>query len=219
MVRKIGSIVLMGGSDNDPYSHHSFPHLDTAFIAALVGRNRGQVDRIRIARMGLLCWRIAVKPYSIASRYSPLASTPAQSGNKGTGNHLPCHCPGRSGGSSWHGVRLHDVLARHGTEPFTAGCALWNCYQLCPYVGSHYPSSGSGAKVLTFKRVKEPYGMAYSQTGRRPNTVWSRRPPLCFKLSCLACEGAIDSSMSCQRGRVGAAHTNRYVGASLGGVA
>ena len=37
-----------------------------------------------------------------------------------------------------------------------------------------------------------------------------RRPPLRFQPSCLACEGVSDSSASCQRGRVGAAHTNRY---------
>ena len=40
--------------------------------------------------------------------------------------------------------------------------------------------------------------------------MWSRRPPLRFSESCLAREGVGDSGGSCQRGRVGAAHTNRW---------
>ena len=44
---------------------------------------------------------------------------------------------------------------------------------------------------------------------RIAHTAWSRRPPLLFKLPCLAREGISDSGGSCQRGRVGAAHTNR----------
>jgi len=43
-----------------------------------------------------------------------------------------------------------------------------------------------------------------------PNTAWSRRPPLRFNESCHANGGAGDSSGSCQRRRVGAAHTDRW---------
>ena len=47
------------------------------------------------------------------------------------------------------------------------------------------------------------------QREKRHNTVWSRRPPLRFKLLCLAREGGGDSGEFCQRRWVGAAHTNR----------
>ncbi|MCJ7531982.1 MAG: hypothetical protein MUO64_13260 [Anaerolineales bacterium] len=45
----------------------------------------------------------------------------------------------------------------------------------------------------------------------RVNIVWSRRPPLRFKVSCHACGGVSDSGGSYQRGRVGAAYNDRYV--------
>ena len=43
-----------------------------------------------------------------------------------------------------------------------------------------------------------------------PNIVWSRRPPLRFIVASLARAGGGMSGLSCQRGRVGAAHTGRY---------
>ena len=42
-----------------------------------------------------------------------------------------------------------------------------------------------------------------------PNPVWSRRPPLRLFEVYLACGGLGDSGGFRQRGRVGAAHTNR----------
>jgi hypothetical protein len=45
--------------------------------------------------------------------------------------------------------------------------------------------------------------------GRRPNIVWSRRPPLRFFQGGLARGGLGGSDLSRQRRRVGAAHTYR----------
>ena len=48
----------------------------------------------------------------------------------------------------------------------------------------------------------------------RVNIVWGRRPPLCFKVSCHACGGVIDSGGAYQQRRVGAAHNDRWAARS-----